>query len=76
MTHNHTCTTCGHEFDVQLFPAEPATRTDPGFAATCEPPDCPECGAEIDVDDLTEALASEHEAGIEERAEAKREIAQ
>lgn len=64
----------GHpiEFDVTLYPAEPATRTDPPHPATCEPAECPVCGQPVDVDELVEQLADEHEATIEDRAEDKR----
>lgn len=63
-----------HEFAVTLYPSQPATRTDPATPAECDPCVCPLCYEPVDVDDLVERAASEHEAGVEDDAEARREM--
>lgn len=66
----------GHrfEFTVTLYPAQRRDRDNPTAPAECDPAECPLCGAPVDVDDLVERAADEHEAGVEDDAEARREM--
>ena len=61
-----------HEFEVTLYPAQRGDRDNPPTPAECDPCVCPLCYEPVDVDDLVERAASEHEAAAEDAAEARR----
>ena len=61
-----------HEFEVTVYPAQPGDKINPPTPAECDPDECPVCGFPVDIEDLTERLASEHEAAAEDAAEARR----
>jgi hypothetical protein len=58
---DYTCDneTCEHEFEVKFTPSTPNRRmkgrfeeAEQGSPAECDPCECPECGKEVDTEDV------------------------
>ena len=55
---DYTCRDCGHEFSVVVYPSIPARifgppeTCHPAEGGELDPPECPECNADVDEEDV------------------------
>ena len=68
MKYDNTCQNeeCEHEFELDFYAETPDLHmsgrfedAEQGSAAECDPFECPECGREVDVEEVAEACSAD-----------------